>query len=445
MNQPTLPIFKRPTTDDIPTRRFEGDLYAREELANRLTQMLARMPDGAVLSIDSPWGEGKSWFGRRWQATLSDQEFRTAYIDCFARDHIEDPFTMLASEFIALAKQGKPEAQVKLLEAGKKIGASLLPAAAKFAANAAGHWLIGNAELGDDIAKSAEAIGEKGADKLERLVAKSIEDYEAGKKTVDGFKKALRELAAESDKPIVIFVDELDRCRPDFAVRTIERIKHFFDVPGIIFVLLINRKQLTAAVKGLYGQEVEADAYLGKFINLSLSLPKHASGEFHSPDDNRKHCEETLVRYGFARNNGTQEFSQVMGVLGTQFKLSLRDIERAVILFSFGQPINSSAVYAPWPIALKLAHPDLFAKLVLNDREAHSEAYRLAASVREKSPENMRPAIQLLEEMHNCGSQGFARELPEEQAQMLSGMTRVHGVKRFFAWLFERADLTVSQ
>lgn len=449
MNQPTdqsqLPLYRRPRADDLPERRFEGDLYEREELAKRLTGMLARLPDGAVLSIDSPWGEGKTWFGRRWQASLKDQGFRTAYIDCFQRDHIDDPFAMLAGEFLELAKQGKPEARTKLLEAGKKIGASLLPAAAKFAANAAGHWLAGNAELGEDIAKAVEAGSESGAEKLEKLVGKALEDYEAEKRTVDGFRKSLSDLAAESDKPIVVFVDELDRCRPDFAVRTIERIKHFFDVPGVIFVLLINRKQLVAAIRGLYGQDVEADAYLGKFIQLALTLPKRASGELDRPDDNRRHCEETLRRFGFNVTQGSQEFSQMLGVLATLLKLSLRDIERAVILFSFGQPLNSSVIYVAWPIAIKLAKPDLFARLVLNDKAAHAEAYKLAAELRLKSPENMSKVMQLIEEMHNSGSQGFVKEFPKELAPMLDQMTLIGGIGRFFTWLFGRVDLSVSQ
>jgi len=449
MNQPISQkqpaLYRRPSTDDIPTQRFEGDLYRREELAIRLTDTLTRLPDGAVLSIDSPWGEGKTWFGRRWNASLNDQGFRTIYIDCFQRDYIDDPFAMLAGEFLELAKQGKPEVRTKLLAAGKKIGASLLPAAAKLAANTAGHWLVGNAELGDDIAKAVDAISESGADKLEKLVGKALEDYQSEKLTVDGFRKSLGDLAAESSTPIVVFVDELDRCRPDFAVRTIERIKHFFDVPGIIFVLLINRKQLVAAVRGLYGQDVEANAYLGKFIQLALTLPKCISGELHLPDDNRKHCEETLRRFGFPMNLGSQEFSQILGVLSTQLRLSLRDIERAVILFSFTQPINSLAIYTAWPIAVKLAKPELFARLVLNDKTAHAEAYELAAKLRLKCPENLSKVMLLFEEMHNCGSQGFTKEIPAGVADILEPINRVSGTKRLFASLFERVDLSVSQ
>lgn len=443
-DQPKSPLYRRPSSGQLSNNRFEGDLYEREKLAKRLTDTLVRMSDGAVLSIDSPWGDGKTWFGRRWHASLMDQGFRTAYIDCFQRDHMDDPFAMLAGEFLELAKQGKPEARTKLLEAGKKIGASLLPAAAKFAANAAGHWFVGNAELGDDIAKAAEAVGDSGAEKLEKLVGKVLETYVAEKLTVDGFRRSLGDLAAESDKPIVVFVDELDRCRPDFAVRTIERIKHFFDVPGIVFVLLINRKQLVAAIRGLYGQDVEADAYLGKFIQLALTLPKRASGELHTPDDNRRHCEETLRQYGFPLSSGIQEFSQTLGVLATLMKLSLRDIERAVILFSFGQPINSFAIFVAWPIALKLSKPELFARLVLNDKAAHAEAYRLGADLREKCPESMKHVMQLLEEMHNSGSQGFTKELPAELTRMLEPMTWIGGIGGFFAWLFGRVDLSVS-
>ena len=438
------PLYLRSSSEEIPVRKFEGDLYQREALAKRLTDTLARFPDGAVLSIDAPWDEGKTWFGRNWQASLNDLGFRTAYIDCFQRDHIDDPFAMLAGEFVQLAKLGKSKVQTTLIEASKKVAASLLPVAAKFAANAAGHWLIGNADLGKDIAKTVEAVSGSAADKLEKLVTKSLEDYEAEKRSVEGFRKSLGDLAAESEKPIVIFVDELDRCRPDFAVRTIERIKHFFGVPGIVFVLLINRKQLVAAVRGLYGQDVEADLYLGKFIQLSLTLPKRVSGEFGKPDDNRTHCEATLIRFGIPQTEGSRQFAQSMGLLASLLKLSLRDIERAVVLYSFSQPVNASSLFIAWPIAIKLYNPALFARLILNDQDAHAEAYKWAAQLRLKFPVGMENIIRLLEEMHNSGSQGFTKPIPEELMEILNPMTRAYGINRFFSSLFERVDLSVS-
>ena len=107
-----LPPLRRKTSEcDVPANRFEGDLFQRSKLADQLTGFLYRLPDGAVIAIDSQWGEGKTWFGRRWNASLQDEGFHTAYIDCFQQDHLDDPFTMIAGELLTLATATKPQVQ----------------------------------------------------------------------------------------------------------------------------------------------------------------------------------------------------------------------------------------------------------------------------------------------------------------------------------------------
>ena len=81
--------------------------------------------------------------------------------------------------------------------------------------------------------------------------------------------------ATKGDKPIVFIIDELDRCRPSYAVELLEEIKHFFSVPGIVFVLSIDKVQLGHAVRGVYGNDrINADEYLRRFIDLEYSIPK---------------------------------------------------------------------------------------------------------------------------------------------------------------------------
>lgn len=74
--------------------------------------------------------------------------------------------------------------------------------------------------------------------------------------------------------PIVIVIDELDRCRPDYALAVLEVIKHFFAVPKVHFILGINGEALESSVRARYGVDVDAESYLRKFINASFSLPR---------------------------------------------------------------------------------------------------------------------------------------------------------------------------
>ncbi|WP_081764293.1 P-loop NTPase fold protein [Sphingobium sp. Ant17] len=66
--------------------------------------------------------------------------------------------------------------------------------------------------------------------------------------------------------PIFVVVDELDRCRPDYAIALLESIKHLFDVPGVVFVIALHGRQLTASIEAVYGAKFDATAYLRRFF-----------------------------------------------------------------------------------------------------------------------------------------------------------------------------------
>lgn len=72
---------------------------------------------------------------------------------------------------------------------------------------------------------------------------------------------------------IVFFIDELDRCCPNFAVRLLERIKHYFLNDKIIFVLSINALELQHTIKRHYGNDFNADKYLNRFFDFTIPLP----------------------------------------------------------------------------------------------------------------------------------------------------------------------------
>ena len=81
-------------------------------------------------------------------------------------------------------------------------------------------------------------------------------------------------------KPIVFIIDELDRCKPDFALELLEQVKHLFSVKGITFLLVTNREQLEESIKSKYGQGINPTNYLHKFINIWLTMPR-ASDEYN--------------------------------------------------------------------------------------------------------------------------------------------------------------------
>lgn len=83
----------------------------------------------------------------------------------------------------------------------------------------------------------------------------------------------LDELLAERGDKLVVFIDELDRCNPIYAIKLLERIKHFFNHENIIFIFSVNVKELTNTISNYYGQNFDSHKYLNKFCDISIDLP----------------------------------------------------------------------------------------------------------------------------------------------------------------------------
>ncbi len=86
-------------------------------------------------------------------------------------------------------------------------------------------------------------------------------------------KVALKEAFGGDSPKAFIFVDELDRCRPDYAISYLETIKHVFDIHGLVFVLSIDYDHLQSSARSLFGQELAFPEYLRKFVQRTFKLP----------------------------------------------------------------------------------------------------------------------------------------------------------------------------
>lgn len=412
-------IYHRPPAY-VDGEPFKNDLFERKLLAERLTKYIDQLNNGCVISVDAPWGEGKSYFGRNWAAQLSEQGYRTIFLDAFEQDYADDPFLLISAEILSTVKAAEgDESWTSFREACIKAGTTLLPAAAKIAVNAAGKVFLGI----NDLAEIKEKLGDEFEGKLgetaEKYIRKRLDDYEQEKQTACHFREKLAEFAANQEKPVVFFIDELDRCKPTFAVKVIERIKHFFDTPNLVFVLLLNRPQLEEAIKGVYGADIDANAYLGKFIQLILTLPKHTSLSVGSRCYNHSYCMELLKRYKFEGTRSGQDFSQVLSIMATFHDLSLRDLERSFIYFALAQPLNTLAGLGAYIISLKIAKPELYRQIVLGDKEAHIQALQLVEDLLPKSDDfNF---LTLFRTLHRGIAYGVETLTPDEKSDFLGG------------------------
>ena len=273
------------------------DEFKRKPIAENIIRLLTSDIDLSPMVIDGGWGTGKTEFCQKLIRLMQQQhpDYQPVYIDAFRSDHSGEPLLALLAEIIkACTPEGSDE---KLIEEHKdrirritKAAGFLMKTVAKAAV---GHVLKQNT---DDLAEELQQImnDDQEADSLAETVTDAaatiashtidatvealLKEQIEAEKNLETLKACLKELAAE--KPIILFIDELDRCRPDYAVDMLEVIKHVFDVENVKVVLVTNTKQLRAAINHRYGMEVDAQKYLDKFLKYSFALPDKVVARF---------------------------------------------------------------------------------------------------------------------------------------------------------------------
>lgn len=248
---------------DIPSDNpFVNDLLDREQYADILTSLIDTSKTGFTMSINATWGYGKTTFIRMWEAKLRAQGYSTVYINAWEKDYIQDPFAVVISTIWEQTQ--KQNSHVKDIAITVK---ELADIASKIIA----YRYIGDAAL--DAFKKGISNDVKCNFVLDDYIehTKRIEDF---KKQLHEYVKQLQEQEGSKDK-LVIFVDELDRCRPTYAIEMLERIKHLFSIENIVFVLSVDQSVLHESIKGFYGSSnISAENYLRRFVDIEYCLPE---------------------------------------------------------------------------------------------------------------------------------------------------------------------------
>lgn len=282
ISSPTPLALIREHTLEIKTP-FQDDFWGRETLADRLTDYVSRLNIGATIAIDAEWGAGKSWFVNNWKSKLDQSGFKVIYLNAFNQDYIDDPFLTISMEIANCIKDDRNSFESIKETIGKAYRAVLpnLPMLLWYLTTS----LVGMGAIAKPIADAvktvqedefAEEAGKLLNEKLQEHLSAQVENYENEKQSLEYFKSELAKITEKLDQPLVFIVDELDRCKPEFAIRLIERIKHFFDIPKVVFVLAVNKKQLEESINSFYGF-TSAYNYLEKFIDFSVMLKNHDS------------------------------------------------------------------------------------------------------------------------------------------------------------------------
>lgn len=259
---------------EILLETLEKNIIGRNTEIINFIRLLDSIKSNFSIAIDNDWGTGKTFFVKQAKMILDayndhsyDYELSNleriknvidiknidlhlaVYYNAWENDNQKSPLLSLIYEIIKVAKIDTNKTDISINK--EKIIKDGLSAIVK-------HF------SGIDIKELLKCVETEAKD-----IFKEIKGQKSIKEQVDNI---LNNLLLEHGERLVIFIDELDRCRPTFAVELLEQIKHYFDNDKITFVFSTNIKQLQYTIKKYYGEAFEAKRYLDKFFDLTISL-----------------------------------------------------------------------------------------------------------------------------------------------------------------------------
>ena len=293
---------------EILLETLEKNIIGRNTEIINFIRLLDSIKSNFSIAIDNDWGTGKTFFVKQAKMILDaynehsyDYELSNleriknvidiknidlhlaVYYNAWENDNQKSPLLSLIYEIIKVAKIDTNKTDISINK--EKIIKDGLSAIVK-------HF------SGIDIKELLKCVETEAKD-----IFKEIKGQKSIKEQVYNI---LNNLLLEHGERLVIFIDELDRCRPTFAVELLEQIKHYFDNDKITFVFSTNIKQLQYTIKKYYGEAFEAQRYLDKFFDLTISLNEiNVIEYFNFVNENSRGdmydyvCKEIVKEYNF--------------------------------------------------------------------------------------------------------------------------------------------------
>lgn len=344
---------------------FQNDLFDRKAIAENFMKIFEADEEGIILSIDSAWGTGKTTFIKMWEMMINNSneykdKYETFYFNAWENDYIQDPLLAILTE-IEVNDDKKKQVFEKIKNKGKKIVKPLLSTGLKVAT----HGIINIDSLQID-----SYIKNEMPELIEKIGDSMLEETVELKKSRQIFKEFLEKEQQTSGKTIIFFIDELDRCRPTFAIELLEVIKHLFSTKGVVFVISLDKEQLSYSIQNIYGQNMNVDGYLRRFFDFDFKLPIPDRMEYF----NNKY---DILSFKDVNEKTVKIFKQFLFGFIKGYNFSLRDIDKIINYLKYLIPLIKefkqsygitytvvvTYLYA-YLISLKIKDSNLYTKLI---------------------------------------------------------------------------------
>ena len=292
--------------DDLLHRRNEAIFLQRylDQAYIEPTKALNR--SSFVVNLKGDWGSGKTYFLKRFAQQLRTSRKLVVEIDAWNADPNIDPLVTIVSEIKSQIEANFPKrskvraALTGLQNAGGAASISFLSTAFKHNVRR----VVGGAlDQGLDAIEDAPGLDSISDASIENFsesiqlgtdsaVDEVFEGLQAGSyfkrrmlfatlqqtgvrrfcKSVESLTTNIEKSSKKHDLPVYILIDELDRCRPTFAIELLERVNHLFDASGVVFVIATDSDELAHSVKAVYGNSFGASGYLNRFFSYTYYL-----------------------------------------------------------------------------------------------------------------------------------------------------------------------------
>ena len=318
-------------TQELKSEEFTfeyRDEFGRRPFAEKLIKLISSEHNFFPLAITGQWGTGKTEFCKKTVHLINKQHNGTLtaeYLNAFSEDSYNEPLLSITSTICKTFIKDESKKGKYL----KKFAQVLIP-----------H--LGASALKVLFPPLAPVV-ESAKDAITQFNTENIQQNLENRSKIETSIKKLKELIKEisDNKPFVLFIDELDRCRPDFALHTLETVKHIFDTENLKIIFVINKEQLIETIKHSYGNtEDSAEKYLDKFFQIQLKLPEYSTSQNQQTQNSIKYLNQLFTRnkvfnlplFNENRGQGKQgdnsDPARLLRELSTHYNLSLRDIEK---------------------------------------------------------------------------------------------------------------------
>ena len=340
---------------------WADDLLRREEIATRLTNLVATQEPPLSISLHGQWGTGKTFMLTRWQQALENEGYQAIYFNAWEDDFCDQPLLAIVGQLWNYFQ-----------DAGLKAMAGRL---AEIALPLIEENLLSMTKASTGITARVSRPPKGKRFLLDAYLNQRNEKHVLRAELT----KLSARIARTTNHPLVFIVDELDRCRPTFAIELLERVKHMFDVPHLVFVFGLNRDELCKSLSSVYG-DIESDVYLRRFFDFEFQLSEVDSQKFALHLIERFQIGQVFRKLSDASRRGEyisdyENFRSFVPILWSRLGLSLRDIDYGIRLLAL-LALNTALGARTHPfllavlIAMKFKNPESYGSLLTGDFRA---------------------------------------------------------------------------